>query len=134
MEPMGIDALVRVTRLADDAVLLARALRDAGCDIVDVSSGQTTPESKPTYGRLYQTPFADRVRHEAGIATMTVGNISSFGDVNAVLAAGRADLCVLARGHLYDPYWTRHAAFEQGYDLPWPPQYGAARSFTPRDS
>ena len=117
---------------ADDAVVVARALKQAGCDIVDVSTGQTTPQSKPVYGRLYQTPFADRVRHEADIPTMTVGNISSWADVNAILAAGRADLCVLARGHLYDPYWTRHAAHEQGYDLPWPPQYAPAKSFTPR--
>jgi anthraniloyl-CoA monooxygenase len=115
-----------------DAVAVARALVAAGCDVIDVSSGQTTPESKPTYGRLYQTPFADRVRNEAKIPTMTVGNISSYGDANAILAAGRADLCVIARGHLYDPYWTRHAAFEQGYALPWPAQYGPARTFTPR--
>jgi anthraniloyl-CoA monooxygenase len=117
-----------------DAVTVARALKEAGCDIIDVSTGQTTPQSKPTFGRLYQTPFADRVRNEADIATMTVGNISSWGDANAVLAAGRADLCVIARGHLYDPYWTRHAAFEQGYELPWPPQYGPAKTFTPRGS
>jgi len=117
-----------------DAVVVARALGEAGCDIIDVSSGQTTPQSKPTFGRLYQTPFADRVRNEANIATMTVGNISSWGDANAVLAAGRADLCVIARGHLYDPYWTRHAAFEQGYELPWPPQYQPAKTFTPRGS
>ncbi len=72
------------------------------------------------------------MRHEAGIPTMTVGAISSWADVNSILAAGRADLCVLARAHLYDPYWTRHAAYEQGYELPWPPQYVSARSFTPR--
>ena len=95
---------------------------------------QTVPEAKPRYGRLFQTPFADRVRHEAGMPTMTVGNISSWADVNSILAAGRADLCVLARGHLFDPYWTRHAAYEQGYDLPWPDPYRSARSFTPRDS
>jgi anthraniloyl-CoA monooxygenase len=116
----------------DDAVIVSRALKDAGCDVIDVSTGQTTPESKPVYGRLYQTPFADRIRNEVDIATMTVGNISSWADVNAILAAGRADLCVIARGHLYDPYWTRHAAYEQGYDLPWPVQYAPAKSFTPR--
>jgi anthraniloyl-CoA monooxygenase len=118
----------------DDAVILARALKGRGCDIVDVSAGQTVPEAKPVYGRLFQTPFADRVRHEADIPTMTVGNISSWSDVNSILAAGRADLCVLARAHLYDPYWTRHAAYEQGYDLPWPPQYLSGKSFTPRSS
>ncbi len=116
----------------NDAVALARTLRAEGVDLIDVSTGQTTPESKPVYGRLYQTPFADRVRNEADVPTMTVGNISSWADVNAILAAGRADLCVIARGHLYDPYWTRHAAYEQGYELPWPPQYAPAKSFTPR--
>lgn len=118
----------------EDAVDVARALKAEGCDLIDVSSGQTTSESKPTFGRLYQTPFSDRVRNEAEIATMAVGNVSSWGDVNAILAAGRADLCVLARGHLFDPYWTRHAAAEQGYRLPWPAQYGPAASFTPRGS
>jgi anthraniloyl-CoA monooxygenase len=116
----------------DEAVDVARALQRVGCDVVDVSSGQTTPESRPVFGRLYQTPFSDRVRNEADVATMTVGNVSSWGDVNAILAAGRADLVVLARGHLYDPYWTRHAAAEQRWPLPWPPQYAAAASFTPR--
>jgi anthraniloyl-CoA monooxygenase len=118
----------------DDAVQLARLLKAAGCDILDVSAGQTVPEGKPEYGRLFQTPFADRVRHEADMPTMTVGNISSWADVNAILAAGRADLCVLARGHLFDPYWTRHAAYEQNYELPWPSQYLSAKSFTPRES
>lgn len=118
----------------DDAVTVARLLKAAGCDILDVSAGQTVPQARPKYGRLFQTPFADRVRHEAGMPTMTVGNISSWADVNSILAAGRADLCVLARGHLFDPYWTRHAAYEQGYDLPWPNPYLSARSFTPRES
>jgi anthraniloyl-CoA monooxygenase len=118
--------------VADDAVGLAAALKAHGCDIVDVSTGQTVPDDSPAYGRLYQTPFADRVRHEAGIPTMTVGNVSSYADVNSILAAGRADLCVLARGHLYDPYWTRHAAYEQGYDLSWPDQYVLVKTFTPR--
>jgi len=119
---------------AEDAVVVARMLKDHGCDIIDVSAGQTVPDARPQYGRLFQTPFSDRVRHEAEIPTMTVGNISSWSDVNSILAAGRADLCVLARAHLYDPYWTRHAAYEQGYDLPWPTQYISAKSFTPRPS
>jgi anthraniloyl-CoA monooxygenase len=118
----------------DDTLQFARLLKAAGCDILDVSAGQTVPEGKPEYGRLFQTPFADRVRHEADMPTMTVGNISSWADVNAILAAGRADLCVLARGHLFDPYWTRHAAYEQNYELPWPNQYLSAKSFTPRES
>ncbi len=116
----------------DDAVAIARALKALGCDIVDVSAGQTVADDEPVYGRLFQTPFADRVRHEADMPTMTVGNISSWADVNSILAAGRADLCVLARAHLFDPYWTRHAAYEQGYEMPWPPQYVSTKSFTPR--
>jgi anthraniloyl-CoA monooxygenase len=115
-----------------DAVAVARVLKAHQCDIVDVSAGQTVPEQQPVYGRLFQTPFADRVRHEAEIPTMTVGNISSYADVNSILVAGRADLCVLARAHLYDPYWTRHAAFEQGYALPWPNQYASVQRYTPR--
>jgi anthraniloyl-CoA monooxygenase len=117
---------------AEDAVRVAALLGAHGCDIVTVSTGQTVPFQQPVYGRLYQTPFSDRIRHETGIPTMTVGNLSSYADANSILAAGRADLCVLARGHLYDPYWTRHAAWEQGYDLPWPDQYASVRSFTPR--
>ncbi|MGH7359132.1 MAG: bifunctional salicylyl-CoA 5-hydroxylase/oxidoreductase, partial [Candidatus Rokuibacteriota bacterium] len=117
---------------ADDAVEIAARLAAHGCDAVTVSTGQTVPDQRPVYGRLYQTPFSDRIRHEAGIATMTVGNLSSYADANSILAAGRADLCVLARGHLYDPYWTRHAAREQGYPLPWPDQYVSVESYTPR--
>jgi anthraniloyl-CoA monooxygenase len=116
----------------DDAVGVAQALKARGCDIVDVSAGQTTPDAKPEYGRLFQTPFADRVRHEADIPTITVGNISSFADVNSILVGGRADLCALARAHLYDPYWTRHAAAEQSYQLAWPDQYGAVARYRPR--
>ena len=99
---------------------------------MDVSAGQTVPDQRPTYGRLFQTPFADRIRHEAGIATMAVGNVSSYMDVNTIIAAGRADLCLLARAHLFDPYWTHHAAFMLGYDLPWPPQYASVSRYTPR--
>jgi anthraniloyl-CoA monooxygenase len=116
----------------EDALYVAAALKVHGCDIVDVSSGNMVPHSRPRYGRLYQTPFADRIRHEVGIPTMTVGAISTYADVNSILAAGRADLCVLARAHLYDPYWTRHAAYEQGYELPWPDQYVLVNTFTPR--
>jgi len=115
-----------------DAVRVARLLKSAGCDIVDVSAGQTVPDQRPVYGRLFQTPFADRIRHEAGIATMAVGNISSYADVNTILAAGRADLCLLARAHLWDPYWTRHAAYELGYPLQWPDPYESLNQFRPR--
>lgn len=116
----------------DDAVHIAKAVAAAGADILDVSSGQTVSDEKPVYGRLFQTPFADRVRLEAGVRTMTVGNISSYADVNSILAAGRADLCVLARAHLYDPYWTRHAAQAQNVRLPWPPQYTSLSRYSPR--
>ena len=115
-----------------DSVDVARMLKEHGCDIVDVSAGQTVPDQRPVYGRLFQTPFADRIRHEVGIATMAVGNISSYADVNTILAAGRADLCLLARAHLWDPYWTRHAAHELGYPLPWPDPYESLNSYKPR--
>src|SRR5439155_6158505 len=115
-----------------DAVEIGRLLKAHDCDIVDVSAGQTLPDAKPVYGRQFQTPFADRIRHEAGIATMAVGNISSYTDVNTILAAGRADLCVLARARLWDPYWTRHAAHEMGYELPWPRQYETLDNYKPR--
>jgi anthraniloyl-CoA monooxygenase len=115
-----------------DSVEVARMLKAHGCDAVDVSAGQTVPDQRPVYGRLFQTPFADRIRHEVGIATLAVGNISSYADVNTILAAGRADLCLLARAHLWDPYWTRHAAYELGHALPWPPQYASLDRFRPR--
>ena len=116
-----------------EAVQIARELKAHGCDIIDVSAGNTVPDQEPAYGRLYQTPFSDRIRHEADIPTMTVGAVASHADVNSILAAGRSDLCVLARAHLYDPYWTRHAAYEQGVDLPWPDEYLPVKTFTPRD-
>jgi anthraniloyl-CoA monooxygenase len=107
----------------DDAVAFAQRLKEAGCDIVDVSTGQVTPDQKPAYGRSYQTPYADRIRHEAGIPVIAVGAISSYDDVNTIILAGRADLCALARPHLYDPHWTLHAAADQGVQLDWVPQY-----------
>ena len=116
----------------EDAVEISRALKAHGCDVVDVSAGQTVPYQQPRYGRQFQTPFADRIRHEVGIATMAVGNISSFEDVNGIIAAGRADLCLMARAHLWDPYWTRHAAYALGYPLPWPSQYETLDNYTPR--
>jgi len=115
-----------------DSVEVARMLKAHDCDIVDVSAGQTVPDQEPEYGRLFQTPFADRIRHEVGIATMAVGNISSYMDVNTILAAGRADLCMLARAHLFDPYWTRHAAYTMGHDLEWPSQYESVSRYTAR--
>ncbi len=108
----------------DDAVELSRVLKEHGCDLIDVSTGQTSMHAQPEYGRLYQTPFADRIRHEAGIPTMTVGAVSSIDDVHNILVAGRADLCVMARPHLVDPYWTLNAAIDLGYtDHDFPVQY-----------
>ncbi len=122
--PMGVQAT--------DAVEMGKAFKAHGCDIIDVSAGQTVKYGKPVYGRQFQTPFSERVRIEAGIPTMAVGNISSYADVNTILAAGRADLCVLARMHLWDPYWTRHAAYELGWKADWPDPYESLRKFTPR--
>jgi len=116
----------------EDVITLAVALREHGVDIIDVSAGQTDPSAKPVYGRLFQTPFSELVRLEAKVPTITVGNIQSYSDVNSIIAAGRADLCALARAHLYDPYWTRHAAAELGYRMPWPNQYVSVQGYVPR--
>jgi anthraniloyl-CoA monooxygenase len=93
----------------EEAVEIARAFSEAGADIIDVSAGQTSTEARPVYGRMFQTPFSDRIRNEAGLATMAVGNIYEADHVNSILMAGRADLVCLARPHLADPYWTLHA-------------------------
>jgi len=107
-----------------DSVQIARWLRELGADIIDVSTGQTSIEARPSYGRLYQTPYSDQIRHEAQVATMTVGAVSSIDDVNTILVAGRADLCLLARPHLVDPYWTLNAALDMKWkDVAVPPQY-----------
>jgi anthraniloyl-CoA monooxygenase len=114
----------------DDAVEIARAFSEAGADLIDVSAGQTSVEAKPVYGRMFQTPFADRIRNELDIATMAVGNIFEADHVNSIVAAGRADLCALARPHLADPYWTLHRAAELRYEgegAPWPDQYLTGR-------
>jgi len=112
----------------DDAVALTQMFKEHGTDLIDVSAGQTSTEAKPVYGRLFQTPFADRIRNEVDIATMAVGNISTYDDINTIILAGRADLVALARAHLADPYFTIHSAREQGYDgLEWPVQYRSAK-------
>jgi anthraniloyl-CoA monooxygenase len=112
----------------DDSLEIAKAFRAAGADIIHVSTGQTSIEARPVYGRMYQTPFSDRIRNEAGIPTIAVGNITDADQVNAVIAAGRADLCALARPHLVDPFWTLHAAAELGYAAQhWPRQYYTGR-------
>ena len=107
-----------------EAVHIAAALRDAGVDLVDVSSGQNTRDERPVYGRMFQTPFADMIRNELGVATMTVGNIYEVDHVNSILASGRADLCALGRPHLIDPHWTLRGAAELGFErLEVPRQY-----------
>ena len=114
---------------ADDAVAMARLFKAAGADIIDCSSGQVVLDQKPVYGRMYQTPFADRIRNEVGIPTVAVGAISEADHVNMVIAAGRADLCAVGRPHLADPAWTLHAAARTGHALPpWPPQYLSGRA------
>jgi anthraniloyl-CoA monooxygenase len=107
-----------------DRIQVAQMLKDHGCDLIDVSTGQTVAYQTPRYGRAYQTPFSDQIRKAVGIPTMTVGAISTPDEVNSILLAGRADLCLMARPHLRDPYWTLHAADAQAYYAPlWPPQY-----------
>ncbi|WGX99194.1 bifunctional salicylyl-CoA 5-hydroxylase/oxidoreductase [Nocardioides sp. L-11A] len=122
----------------DDAVEIARAFVEHGAAAIDVSSGQISKDERPAFGRSYQTPFADRIRHEvaapAGVAVIAVGAISSYDDVNSILLAGRADLCALGRTHLYDPQWTLHAAVEQDYQGPavrWPDPWKAGRRRPP---
>jgi len=113
----------------DDAVEIARAFKAAGCDLVDCSSGQVSKKQKPVYGRMYQTPFADRIRNEVGIATMAVGAIFEADHVNSIIAAGRADLCAIARPHLANPAWTLLEAAKIGYhDVRWPVQYLSGKS------
>ncbi len=111
-----------------EAVDIARIFQDAGVDILNVSAGQTTREARPVYGRMFQTPFSDRIRNETGMATMAVGNIYEPDHVNSILMAGRADLVCLARPHLTDPYWTLHAAAALGdRDEAWPEPYWPGR-------
>jgi anthraniloyl-CoA monooxygenase len=112
-----------------DAVDIARAFKDAGVDLMDVSAGQTSIEAKPVYGRMFQTPFADRIRNEVGIATMAVGNITEHDHLNSIIAAGRADLCALARPHLSDPHFALRAAAQLGHsEQAWPKQYLAGKA------
>lgn len=113
---------------ADDAVTLAQLFKAAGCDVIDVSSGQTTRAAKPVYGRMYQTPFSDRIRNEVSIATIAVGAITDADQANSIIAAGRADLCAVARPHLADPAWTLHEAAKlQSRAVDWPRPYLAGR-------
>ncbi len=112
----------------DDAVEIARRFQAHDADVIDVSTGQVSPEQQPVYGRMFQTPFAERIRLELDIATMAVGNIYEPDHVNSIIASGRADLCLLARPHLWNPAWTLHAAADLGYDAQWwTPQYLSGR-------
>jgi anthraniloyl-CoA monooxygenase len=110
----------------EDAVEIARAFVAHGADAIHVSTGQVVSDEQPAFGRSYQTPYADRIRHDvAGVAVIAVGAISSYDDVNSILLAGRADLVAVGRPHLYDPHWTLHAAADQDYPVGWPRQYQA---------
>ena len=113
---------------ADDGVAIARAMKAESVDIINVSAGQTSPDAQPIYGRMFQTPLSDRIRNEAHIPTLAVGNIFEPDHVNSIIGAGRADLCCLARPHLADPYWTLRAAAQQRVDwIEWPKQYTAGK-------
>ncbi|MBC7469394.1 MAG: bifunctional salicylyl-CoA 5-hydroxylase/oxidoreductase, partial [Ramlibacter sp.] len=113
----------------DDAVEIARAFKEAGADMIDCSSGQVSKKQRPVYGRMYQTPFADRIRNEVRIPTIAVGAISEADHVNSIIAAGRADLCAVARPHLATPSWTLLEAAKIGYtDVQWPKQYRSGKS------
>lgn len=110
--------------MPEDAARVARLFKEAGADVIDCSSGQVTKAEKPVYGRMFQVPFADKIRNEVGIPTIAVGNIFEADHVNTIIAAGRADLCAIARPHLADPAWTLHEAAKQGFtDIGWPKQY-----------
>jgi anthraniloyl-CoA monooxygenase len=112
----------------DDAVAIARLFKAAGADMIDCSSGQVSKQEKPVYGRMFQTPFADRIRNEAQIPTIAVGAIFEADHANSIIAAGRADLCAIARPHLADPAWTLHEAAKLDFnDMPWPRQYVAGK-------
>ena len=113
----------------EDAAIFARMFKDAGADLIDCSSGQVVKEEKPVYGRLFQTPFSDKIRNEIGVPTIAVGAISEADHANSIIAAGRADLCAVARPHLADPFFVMHEAAKIGYNAQaWPKQYRSARA------
>ena len=113
---------------SDASLVVAQALKERGCDIIDVSTGMVHPDEQPIFGRCYQTPFADRIRNVVKIPTLTVGNITTADQINTILLAGRADLCAMARPHLRDPYFTMHAAHAlEHWDIDYPPQYRSSK-------
>lgn len=112
----------------EESVAVSRLLAEAGADLIDVSSGGVVSDVVPTYGRMYQVPFAEKIKRETGIPVMAVGAIQGIDHANTVLASGRADLCALARPHLWNPYLTAHAAHEAGLDDEnWPGPYRLGR-------
>ena len=112
----------------DESVTIAKRFVDAGADVIHVSTGQTVSDAKPVFGRLFQTPYSDRIRNEARVPTIAVGNITDADQVNSIIAAGRADLVSIGRPHLSDPQWTLHAAAQQGFaGARWPVQYYQGR-------
>ncbi len=118
-----------------DLLAIARALTDAGADILGISTGQTVPTQRPVYGRMYQTPFSDLVRNTLQVPTIAVGNIYEADHVNSIIAAGRADLCALARPHLANPSWSLQQAAQQGYARQaWPLPYLSAKSQAERNA
>jgi len=119
----------------EDSVVVARLFCEAGADLIDCSSGQVSKEEKPVYGRMFQVPLSDRIRNEVGVATIAVGNIFEGDHVNTIIAAGRADLCAIARPHLADPSWTLHEAAKQGFaEIKWPEPYLAGKEQLERNT
>lgn len=124
----------------DEAVRIGAMFAEAGADLIDVSAGQTSTGAKPVYGRMFQTPFSDRIRNEAGLTTMAVGNIFEADHANSILMAGRADLVAVGRPHLADPYWTLHEATRIGdraapdWPLPYLPARDQAWRLADRDA
>jgi 2,4-dienoyl-CoA reductase-like NADH-dependent reductase (Old Yellow Enzyme family) len=116
----------------EDAVQAAIALRDAGCDMIVASSGQTDPQSRPPAGTMWQVPFARRIRTEAAIPTMAVGGITEPSQAESIIADGAADMVAVGRAALYDPWWARHWAHALGAPLPWPPPYAYGGHFARR--
>jgi len=113
----------------DDALVFSQMFKEAGADLIDCSSGQVSKAERPVYGRLFQTPFSDQIRNEGGVATIAVGAISEADHANSIVAAGRADLCAIARPHLADSAWTLHEAARIGFNgLAWPTQYVSAKT------
>jgi anthraniloyl-CoA monooxygenase len=119
----------------DESVEIGKAFVAAGADVIHVSTGQTVADAKPVFGRLFQTPYSDRIRNEGRVPTIAVGNITEADQVNSIIAAGRADLVAIGRPHLADPQWTLHAAAQLGYSgVKWPVQYYQGRTQLEREA